>query len=1135
MLPRGTSFLVVPAVFATALLLAAPPTLADRVDVVLPLGGTGAGTVERSGDVSTMAFLVSAGAKRKLVLTVKPAAKSTLQPTIRLIDPNGNATDPVTLGGTVKVKGTTWTAKIPDVAVGGLWRIEVGGTAGTTGAFTATVKGKDAAAASGAQVVPAGGSFDVPIEVGANQALTVTARRGGGSRITPRLRILDTTGVAIENGAYLGVSNSKTGVLTLKAFRLPSFGRYTLRFSGVDNAGGTVSYGAKTAPAKVKGAVPKADPGGSMEADPSTVATLDGSASVPAGGGALTYRWTQVGGPQVALTDETTSSPTFVAPDNPTSLAFELTVAENGVLGLAVPVAVEVARRPLADAGRSQSVTVGATVTLDASASTTRSGRPLTYSWRQDPDDAQQVTLSDATSASPTFTSPATAGVLRFHLTADDGVARSLEDTVVVSVGNPARSVADAGRIQVVRRMSTVHLSGLASISPSGLLGDDFEWVQVAGPLVQLDGANTAYAAFTAPRQTAELAFELVAGGDLGTKDRVLVRVLDGENGSPPLVRGNGVVFTSGGTIQMSAAQSSDPNGDPLTFRWSQSDGPALLPASPTSPTTNLDVPAGNETRSYVVQASDRLSYSPPDIVHVRTPGYVGKPVASAGQDFVVNLATQGATLIQLDGSASLRTQGTGPITYTWKQVSGRDWFDVDAAVPGFDPTSATPAFTLPADVSSLAARRSLTFSLVVHDGVLASAPDLVTVSYLNVPENGIPTVTAGASTTNPLPGTSVTLNSTTFDRDGDPVTVKWTQHSGTPVALSSTTARNPTFTAPSSGVLTFRVTPNDGFDDGAYAQVVVVVDTPPTARPTATPTFGPPGTAVTIDGSQSSDPEGNPLTYQWTQTAGPAVTFSATAQSFGFTSGNGNYTFRLVVNDGRQNSAPATISFSGNQPPSVAPTASASTAPYGSTVNLLANATGGGTMSYTWRQIREGATASDPPVTLLNGNSSQASFTVPDTTNGALGTAPSATFGVIANNGTASSEGTVKVTFYASFNNNASGSVSGAPNTNDYVYKIISNSCMGSFCHSGTSTTCSLSTGYGMGTASSFRSNSIGAATCSGGKGSVRISANSSSGSYFYQRLNGQGGSTMPTTGSLSSKDKDLIKDWIDQGASDN
>ena len=73
------------------------------------------------------------------------------------------------------------------------------------------------------------------------------------------------------------------------------------------------------------------------------------------------------------------------------------------------------------------------------------------------------------------------------------------------------------------------------------------------------------------------------------------------------------------------------------------------------------------------------------------------------------------------------------------------------------------------------------------------------------------------------------------------------------------------------------------------------------------------------------------------------------------------------------------------------------------------------------------------------------------------------------------------------------------------------------------------------LSSASVFRSNNIGTATCAGGKGSVRVATSSSSTSYLYQRITGSASPKMPTTGSLSQKDIDLIKDWIDQGAADN
>lgn len=1107
------------------------PAAADRMDTVVALGKSGTATVTSPNDVATVGFLVAAGTKKKLQITVKAAKRSTLRPDVVLIDPSGAAVDPAAIGGSVKAGTTSWVAKLPDVPAGGLWRLEIRGETGTSGAATVLVKGKDVGTAKGVQTVPSGAFLDLPIDVGANQTLTVTARRGPGSRVIPRLRILDPNGVAISDGAFLGATNTRSGSLSLKAFRLPNFGRYTLRFSGDGTSGGLLSYSAKTAPAKIKGAVPVANPGGASDTDPGDATVLNGSAST---GSNLQYRWVQVGGDRVELTGASTSSPTFVAPQDTGSVAFELAVGSGGVWGVSVPVAVEVTRRPLADAGRSRQVDTGAAVTLDGSGSYDRRGTGLAYAWRQHPDDTTKVTLTGADTAAPTFTAPASATTLRFLLAVDDGAGRSPEDQVTVVVGGAVRPVADAGRPQIVPRMATVHLCGMASTVPSGLLGNEFTWTQLTGPAVVLDNATSPFPAFTAPRFGAELTFEARVAGDDTTKDVVRIRVLGGENGAPPVARGNGSQFTAGGIVSVAATNTTDPNSDPMTFLWAQTAGPGLPLASQTNPANSVVVPAGNETRSYLVMANDRLAYGAPDLVHVRNSGYSGKPVANAGND----VTTTAGQLVQLLGSNSGRTTGSGPVAHRWRQVSGRDWFDVDASDPGFIAGNAVPVFRLPVDVSSLTPRRTITFELVVNDGTQDSDPDLVTVSFTNLPTNGLPIVQASASEPNPIAGQSVTLNAVVSDRDGDPVTVRWQQTAGSPAPLSSTTSLSPTFTAPASGILQFRVTPNDGFDNGPPVTVTVTVNSAPTARALASPAFGPPGTLVTIDGIQSSDPEGNLLTYSWTQTAGPSVTFTPTNQSFQFTSVSGTYTFRLVVNDGRQNSPAATVSFSGNAPPTVAPTAGSSAAPYGSSVSLAANGGGGGALTFRWRQIREGATASDPLVTLASTTGATTSFTVPTTTSGPLGTSPSATFGVIANNGGADSpEGTVKVTFYASFDNNSGGAAgSGAPSTSDTVYSIMSSSCGGSQCHNGSSTSCSGTVGYGfLSSASTFISNNVSAGTCNGGKGSVRISAGSAANSYFYQRLTGQASPQMPSIGSLQQKQIDLIKDWIDQGAKNN
>jgi len=126
---------------------------------------------------------------------------------------------------------------------------------------------------------------------------------------------------------------------------------------------------------------------------------------------------------------------------------------------------------------------------------------------------------------------------------------------------------------------------------------------------------------------------------------------------------------------------------------------------------------------------------------------------------------------------------------------------------------------------------------------------------------------------------------SSSLDPEGDPITFAWTQTSGPLVQLSAATTARPSFAAPAPSdqdrvTLTFRVTVTDhpsrscGVSRTGTADVSVVV-----LRANQAPTAdaGPAQTVnefsvVTLDGTRSSDPDGDSVTWQWTQTAGTPV-----------------------------------------------------------------------------------------------------------------------------------------------------------------------------------------------------------------------------------------------------------------------
>ena len=112
------------------------------------------------------------------------------------------------------------------------------------------------------------------------------------------------------------------------------------------------------------------------------------------------------------------------------------------------------------------------------------------------------------------------------------------------------------------------------------------------------------------------------------------------------------------------------------------------------------------------------------------------------------------------------------------------------------------------------------------------------------------------------------------FDDDGD-----WEVGDGT-YAGSSTSASATVPTSVLNAVGTYEVNGRIVDKDGGQTTytTTITVDPPPDAPPVAD--AGPDqevnaGDTVTLDGTGSTDPDSDPLTYSWVQTAGPAVTLT--------------------------------------------------------------------------------------------------------------------------------------------------------------------------------------------------------------------------------------------------------------------
>jgi predicted extracellular nuclease len=259
---------------------------------------------------------------------------------------------------------------------------------------------------------------------------------------------------------------------------------------------------------------PVADAGVAQNVNEGSTVTLNGTASSDADGTIVGYAWTQTGGPAVTLSNANAASPTFSAPHQGGVLTFSLTVTDNiGASATSATQVTVVNQAPVADAGAGQSVNEGATVTLNGAASHDVDGSIASYSWVQTSGTA--VTLSNANTASPTFTAPHLGGTLTFALTVTDNEGATANATTQVTVVNQA-PIADAGADQAnVKYNAIVVLDGRASHDADGSIAG-YSWVQTGGPAVALSGANTATPSFRAPHNAAQMTFTLTVTDNEG-------------------------------------------------------------------------------------------------------------------------------------------------------------------------------------------------------------------------------------------------------------------------------------------------------------------------------------------------------------------------------------------------------------------------------------------------------------------------------------------------------------------------------------------------------------------------------------------------------------------------------------------
>jgi subtilisin family serine protease/PKD repeat protein len=289
--------------------------------------------------------------------------------------------------------------------------------------------------------------------------------------------------------------------------------------------------------------------------------------------------------------------------------------------------------------------------------------------------------------------------------------------------------------------------------------------------------------------------------------------------------------------VMLDGSGSNDPDGDPLTYVWDFGDG-----TGGTGPTP-AHVYAATGTYSVKLTVNDgqvNSAVATTTVTVANTP-----PVANPGGPY----SGQKNKAIVFDGTKS-SDPNNDPLTYSWNFGDG------------------SPAGTGPTPSHAYTRGGTYTVSLIVNDGTVDSAAVTTTVTVTNTPPV--------ASLTGPFTinkQQSVTFNgSASSDADGDALTFNWTFGDGG-VALNG--GPNPTHAYFVVGTFTVTLTVNDGETDSAPATTTVtVLNRPPVANAGADQTVRQ-RSAVSLNGSASSDPDGSITQVAWRQVSGTAVTLS--------------------------------------------------------------------------------------------------------------------------------------------------------------------------------------------------------------------------------------------------------------------
>lgn len=671
----------------------------------------------------------------------------------------------------------------------------------------------------------------------------------------------------------------------------------------------------------------------SIEVLENRIVTLLGQ-GIDADDDALIFEWVQIDGEPVTLSSYNVAEPQFMAPDVVNGqikvLTFTLTVTDpSGASGSdTVEVVVNpVNHIPMVSAGRDQVTFQTLNVITLVSSALDPDGDSLTYSWTQVAGQLLELSTTHGKYLTilPMHIDYSQTNPLTFQLTVDDGFGGSASDTVSVYplsglLSNRLISI-EAGPMQTVKEGQTVTLSATGQTANGQPIS--YSWIQLIGTGVQLDSYTGSSVQFTAPELPNEtemiLSFQVTgySPGNGWANALALVKVIPA-NGSPIADAGPDQSVSENALVKL-IGTGTDPDNDKLRYSWTQKSGIKTVIYEKATFSVYFFTPnisTNSETLVFELTVTDSQGNSDKDDVAVTINTVNLPPRASAGPDRKVI----GGSDVSITGSGI--DPENGPITYSWKQIAGE--------TVSFDTTQPSFSFKAPSVVSGETKR--MVFQLTVMDSENQSGSDQLIIMV--VPANSAPIVDAGVDQT-ANENTTLNLLCAAIDPDGDMINFSWSS-SSSEVVIGDSSSLSTTVQLPivvKDQTITMTCSATDGklsSSDSMKINVVNILNLPIIADAGADQIVNE-HVKVSLDGSNSSDPETQQLSYMWAQISGEPVVLSSVSSitpSFASpTVANGEiktlvFELKVFDNNGREGVDTVTITV---DPINASPTAIAS------------------------------------------------------------------------------------------------------------------------------------------------------------------------------------------------------------------